>query len=267
MDAPTCACIIHMRPTKSWNLYVQMTGRGLRVLPGVVDAIEEPEARCAEIAWSAKPDCIVLDMVDVCGKHDLCALPSILDLPAKLDLQGQSLTEAKRMIDDYGDAVEHLEDDSKEVPDTFQKLQVRLQQLELIRGAKNVNEGWKVSDDGFRFNKLPVGYTAQLLPSVSGKYRLRVEYRGQEIYNKEGKSDVSFRRYLQTAARAATRAAAENEETRPKGTFERLTEKQRKVLFVRRHTQEQIDAMSFTEAKALIGRYVAEYNRRREQVA
>lgn len=211
-DIPSCSCVIHMRPTKSWNLYVQMTGRGLRVLPGIVDHLDDPLERCAAIEWSAKPDCIVLDMVDICGKHDLCALPVILDLPAKLDLQGKSLMAAKRMIDDFAEASEHLADDGKELPLTFHKLQVRLAQIDLIRSAKKVGTGWKVAEEGFRFINLPAGYQAQLIPAGDNQFQLKVIHQGNVILDKVGRPLEDFRRYLHTAAWHAENAAREHRE-------------------------------------------------------
>ncbi len=211
-DMPIASCIGHAKPTKSWNKYVQKTGRGLRVLPGVVDHLDDPDERCAAIEWSDKPDCIVLDYVDICGKHDLCTLPVILDLPAKLDLQGKSVTEAKRMIDDFGDAVDHLADDNKDLPMTFQKLQVRLAQIDLIRNAKDHGTGWKVSDDGFRFMNLPPGYTAELIPAGENQYRLFVKFKDECLKDKTGAPLKDFKRYLNTAAWHAEQAVTGHRE-------------------------------------------------------
>jgi superfamily II DNA or RNA helicase len=220
-DIPNCACIIHMRPTKSWNLYVQMCGRGFRTLPGVIDMVFNPDTgvwegpkdsleRCAAIEWSDKPDCVILDLADICGKHDLCALPVILDLPAKLDLQGNSLTAAKRMIDDFGDAAEHLSDDGSELPLTFQKLQVKLTQIDLIRNAKDHGSGWKVTNDGFRFMDLPPGYTAELLPAGDNQYRLLTKHMGKELIDVTGRPTENFKRYLACAALRSEEAVREH---------------------------------------------------------
>jgi superfamily II DNA or RNA helicase len=88
-DSPGVSCVAIARPTKSRALYTQMAGRGLRVLPGIVDAhspvsmndipllqrlpfdAHDAEARRAAIAASAKPDCLLLDFVGASGKHKL----------------------------------------------------------------------------------------------------------------------------------------------------------------------------------------------------
>lgn len=61
VDVERIDCILNLRPTKSATLYQQIIGRGTRVLPGVIDGLESPEARRIAIAASAKPDCLVLD--------------------------------------------------------------------------------------------------------------------------------------------------------------------------------------------------------------
>lgn len=107
-DAPRASMIIHGRPTLSRALYAQITGRGTRVLPGVVDSIygrERAAERRAAIAASAKPDCLLLDFVKNSGKHDLVT-PE--------DLLGGSYSEeevklAKKKRGGEGDVKEQLE--------------------------------------------------------------------------------------------------------------------------------------------------------------
>lgn len=78
-DAPATEVIVMARPTKSRALYVQMTGRGTRPLPGVVDNIpNSPALRRAAIARSAKPACMVLDFVGNSGRHKLVTAFDIL---------------------------------------------------------------------------------------------------------------------------------------------------------------------------------------------
>jgi len=198
MDAPRCGCIVHLRPTKSWNLYVQMTGRGLRVLPGIVDLYETPAQRRTAILQSAKPDCLVIDLVDICESNDLCAVPSILDLPANLDLQGETLDAAKAMLDDFEEVRERV---IGECPTTFEELKVRLREVDLLRtsGAKSAG-GWKVrgDGDGYRYTSVPPGYQAEMRASGDG-YLLTVRRGSQTILEKEGKPGFDFSAYLDKA--------------------------------------------------------------------
>lgn len=80
-DAPGASLIIQARPTLSRALYAQMSGRGTRVLPGIVDKIHG-KARAAErreaIARSSKPDCMILDFVGNSTKHALVTMEDVL---------------------------------------------------------------------------------------------------------------------------------------------------------------------------------------------
>lgn len=73
-DIPTTDCIIMARPTKSSVLYQQMLGRGLRLYPG-------------------KTDCLVLDMVDNCGRNTVLTVPSLLGLDPSFDTCGDHIDE------------------------------------------------------------------------------------------------------------------------------------------------------------------------------
>lgn len=76
-DIPDIECIVHARPTKSTLLYIQMTGRGLRIHEG-------------------KTDCVVIDIVDVTRKHSLISAPELLGLPVDFNAKGEDLLETKK---------------------------------------------------------------------------------------------------------------------------------------------------------------------------
>jgi superfamily II DNA or RNA helicase len=80
-DDPAVSCVVIARPTKSRALYVQMAGRGLRVLPGRGDTLPEQDQadeRRAIIAASAKPDALIVDIAGNAGKHQLVSPLDIL---------------------------------------------------------------------------------------------------------------------------------------------------------------------------------------------
>jgi len=79
-DNPFVEVIIQARPTKSEILYRQTIGRSTRVLPGVVDSLQNstPEERKAAIAASAKPFCRVVDLVGNSGSHTLVSCMDVL---------------------------------------------------------------------------------------------------------------------------------------------------------------------------------------------
>lgn len=63
VDFIRCDCVLNLRVTRSVGLYRQIIGRGLRIPPGVIDGLETPEGRRKAIEGSAKPDCLILDIL------------------------------------------------------------------------------------------------------------------------------------------------------------------------------------------------------------
>lgn len=61
--------IAFMRPTLSLSLYVQMAGRGTRVIYASGMPQETPEERIAAIVAGPKPTCLVLDFARLVDKH------------------------------------------------------------------------------------------------------------------------------------------------------------------------------------------------------
>lgn len=90
VDVPEIECVLLLRPTKSWALFTQMVGRGLRLSEG-------------------KSDCIVLDVVDLTRDHNLNDRPGVaglVGLPPQMDLQGQDLMEAVSLYTSLGGSVQ-----------------------------------------------------------------------------------------------------------------------------------------------------------------
>jgi hypothetical protein len=101
-DVPDVSCVLLLRPTKSWALFCQMIGRGLRVLPNTIEGLPDASARRERIFKSTKPDCVVIDVVDN-GKRakmptedpdEQPSLAAVVGLPQDLDLEGHTLLEA-----------------------------------------------------------------------------------------------------------------------------------------------------------------------------
>lgn len=61
-DQPDVDCVVNLRPTKMRHLVAQIIGRGTRVV-AKVDGLGSSEARCAAIAASSKPHCLLLDFL------------------------------------------------------------------------------------------------------------------------------------------------------------------------------------------------------------
>ena len=95
-NVPNVECVILARPTKSGVLYTQALGRGLRPHDAVahtLGTLPDAAARRADIAASAKPECIVLDVVDVTRRHSPITLPTIFGMPPSVDPKGRRISE------------------------------------------------------------------------------------------------------------------------------------------------------------------------------
>ena len=74
-DDPGISAILLARPTKSQGLYMQMAGRGLRLHPD-------------------KKDCLIIDFVDMSGRHKLCRFADLAGDPRIKANDGESILEA-----------------------------------------------------------------------------------------------------------------------------------------------------------------------------
>lgn len=92
-DAPSTACVVMARPTRSTAIFAQAVGRGTRPLPGIVDGPDlhiDAELRRASIRRSAKPDMLLLD---IAGVGDELSLATIADA-----LAGNLSAEARMLL-------------------------------------------------------------------------------------------------------------------------------------------------------------------------
>jgi len=269
-DLPTCSCVVMLRPTKSWPLYVQMCGRSCRTLPGVVDDTMTAEERKFEIQFSDKPDALILDVVDISSKHDLCAAPSLLDLPANLNLEGHSIEEAKKLLDEFKEVRDQV---IGECPLSFTDLQVQLSKVALIRSSgARTSQDWAATDGGYRFRKTPPGYQVNLRTLAGGDLRLTVTGpNGAHLLDKTGKAGKVFKDYLDHAASHAKTAidahAAEVRANTSKGTAAILSTKQINILRYQGFTVKQIDCLPMKQARGIISAAMDLWNAQREQQA
>lgn len=145
-DIPAASCVLMLRPTKSWSLYVQMVGRGLRPLPGVVDKHSEPLFRCSAIAESAKPRCVVIDVVDNAVCHSIANKPDdgkspslngMFGLPSTLDTEGATVSEA---LVEYEELDEMTQAAVRQRPTKFTGLKAKVQQFQMLAALDEASE-------------------------------------------------------------------------------------------------------------------------------
>ena len=100
-DAPVARTVFMFRPTRSRRLALQIWGRVMRPLPGVVDGLETAAERQAAIAASAKPDCLIIDMTDSLNDHSIV---TAVDMFARDDTPEDVRREARdRAADEDGE--------------------------------------------------------------------------------------------------------------------------------------------------------------------
>jgi superfamily II DNA or RNA helicase len=126
-DAPTADLVVIGRPTLSRALYAQMVGRGLRVLPGLVDHLVDGDAaveRRAAVAGSTKPYCAVVDFAGNAGKHTLIAPEDLLGG----DYSDEEVKLAKKVAKECPgqDVLANLEAARKELKAMMAKLQSKV---------------------------------------------------------------------------------------------------------------------------------------------
>jgi ATP-dependent helicase IRC3 len=175
-DIPAANCVLMLRPTQSWALYTQMVGRGLRVLPGVVDGLDEGTQRRAAIVASAKPDCIVIDVVDLTtrlpkleeegpvrpeGKAEgVASAAGLVGLPEDFDLQGQSIYEAAQWAEELTPT---RRAELFRRPMSFDDLSTVLSEVDLLRELSIPEEILGVS----RLAWMKIGHESYFLPCGS----------------------------------------------------------------------------------------------------
>lgn len=77
-NCPGIGAVAVFRPTKSRPLAEQMKGRGCRPLRGLVNESMTAEERVAKISGSAKPTCMIVDLVGITGMADCASTAQML---------------------------------------------------------------------------------------------------------------------------------------------------------------------------------------------
>jgi hypothetical protein len=254
-DFPTCSCVVHLRPTKSWSLYSQMCGRAIRALKGVLDGLETAQERIAAIAASGKPDAIILDMVDISAGQDLCTAPTLLDLPAGMKLQGQSIVAAAELVKEFeavkGEIVGPC-------PITFAEMEGGVKSVQLFNRRKEeaTRANWDAIKQGFRFARVQPPYQANLIALPEDACKMEVKHKKETIEVIEWEGGGKFSAYLAEASQlsheiiqrhVSTHADEAKWHKRCRRGSE-ASEKQKKFLADQKHPR--ADAPALTKWKA-----------------
>jgi superfamily II DNA or RNA helicase len=88
--------IIPATPTKSQPKLIQMVGRGTRLDPRIDNLVDFRNGGL--LTDDHKQNVLVMDVLDVLGRHSLATVPSLFGLSPKLDLEGSSVVAAIKAI-------------------------------------------------------------------------------------------------------------------------------------------------------------------------
>lgn len=128
-------CIIHARPTQSKTIYLQATGRGTRILKGVIDGIDDPAERVKAIQLSQKPRLHLIDIVDNTTRHNLINAWTLERGKAAKDKVFISEEERQKLLDAETARATKLEHDL-EFDETVQLIDIP--ELELWNKGRNL---------------------------------------------------------------------------------------------------------------------------------
>jgi len=244
-DQPDLSCVVMLRPTTSWALYMQMVGRGTRIAPG-------------------KDDCIIIDVVDNTAKHSLATVPAIVDLPPGLDLEGRSVTEVEKEVKAAGAAAAAIQDVG-----TLSELETRLLAIDFFARIETPSDVAAVSP--LNWLAVPGGYylacgdnkSVRITQDALGEYSF-VAQDGPKTYGPHSLGDTMDTAFAKADSKilsvwpSAKIIADRGAMWRNK----RVTDAQRNIL-KRRYSDAQIDHMTKGQASAAIDRMMSGWKKRK----
>ena len=176
-DSPIVACVVLARPTKSSLLYQQMIGRGTRL-------------------FDNKPNCLIMDCFDQTGRHSLSSLPSLLGMPAELNLRGQSAIATIKALENVEREYPHINlDELRDIT----KLQEFIQTVNLwdVKFTPEVETNSKLSwhrglNDGYVL-MLPDKEQLTIHQNMLGKFEVTGTLSGKEISGTRDTLEAAFK--------------------------------------------------------------------------
>lgn len=182
---PDIACVAIFRPVskKASGLAEQMKGRGCRVLRELARRLHQfPDAaaRRKAISESAKPDCLIIDLVGITGLADCASTAQIyaegLD-DEIIDRANQILAESD--TSDVEEAIDQAEREEAE-----EQARIQREREEAEAKAKEEFERRAKAQAEARFTQHEVGYGADIDPNVASPAQIKgIAYRGMTVKN------------------------------------------------------------------------------------
>lgn len=177
---PDIACVAVFRPVSkaASSLAEQMKGRGSRPLRNLINGIATAAERLETIQKSAKPDCLIVDLVGITGLAD-CASTALIYAEGLPD-------EVKQVAEDIllSGEIENVEEAIEEAQTRVEadKERIRQERLEMERRAKEEAQRRAKADAQVDYSTHDVGTGSAVDPSrVTDKQLKRIGFWGLEF--------------------------------------------------------------------------------------
>lgn len=175
-DVPSISCVILAAPTKSGVVFSQRVGRGTRL-------------------FLNKYDCIILDVVDSTSRHNLITLPTLLGLPAGLNLQGNGLVAAISQIEKQQELFPHIDFTSlKDIDKLYAYIEeVNLWEPKIPSEIDSHTEMvWHPAATGGYVMMLPEKDEIRITQNILDKWELRGKLKGKKFKGERDSLDAIF---------------------------------------------------------------------------
>ncbi|MGD0051736.1 MAG: DEAD/DEAH box helicase family protein [Vulcanimicrobiaceae bacterium] len=229
-DVPAVQVILNARPTKSTTLYTQITGRALRPVDDIANALSKTNSaleRRELIEKSPKPAAIVIDLVDQAHRHQLVTVPSLYGLPPHIDAQG-------RMTAQVADKFEELlRRDPKRAAKvrSAEEIETALVEIDAFAAPREIKPTWQAID--------PIEHWRLEIPPA----RIALDRRGRPIPDFAGKWD----QWVTEARRIAPHEDAERFATRMLNVDPKTMRWERRRIDVKRDGEKYVTLLSTEE--------------------
>ena len=143
-----------------------------------------------------KPDCLIMDCFDQTGRHSLSSLPSLLGMPAELNLRGQSAIATIKALENVEREYPHINlDELRDIT----KLQEFIQTVNLwdVKFTPEVETNSKLSwhrglNDGYVL-MLPDKEQLTIHQNMLGKFEVTGTLSGKEISGTRDTLEAAFK--------------------------------------------------------------------------
>lgn len=179
-------CVILAAPSKSQGRIVQQVGRGTRLDERVDNLVEWRERGL--LKEEHKETLLVVDCLDIFGRHSLVTLPSLFGLSAKLDMQGKSVTQVVAAIASAQKRNPNADLSSLESIDSLDTY-IQYADLWQVKFAQETEEftelQWSKRGDGAFMIKLPKNEFFRVTEDMLGHFQIEGRLKGL-TYKREG---------------------------------------------------------------------------------